>query len=70
MPAEKKRSILNAIITMAKALDMEAITESVETEEEVNVLTELGCDVFQGYYFSRPISVEEFEEKYMKVKKR
>lgn len=66
LPPEKKRSILNAIITMAKALDMEVITDSLETEDEVSMLRELGCDVFQGRYFSRPLPVEEFEEKYMK----
>ncbi len=63
----KMRKILNAIITMAGSLDMEVITESVETEEQVKMLTELGCTKFQGYYFSKPISVEEFEEKFLRA---
>ena len=62
----KMKKILNSIFTMARALDMEVITESVETKEQVELLTELGCSVFQGYYFSRPMPVEEFEEKYLK----
>jgi EAL domain-containing protein (putative c-di-GMP-specific phosphodiesterase class I) len=45
---------------------MTAIAEGVETQEEVDYLKEIGCDVFQGYHFSKPISVEEFEKKYFK----
>ena len=63
----KMKKILNAILTMGRALDMRVITESVETEEQVKMLKELGCEMFQGYYFSRPIPVEEFEEKYLKT---
>lgn len=65
--SSKGKRILNAIITMAEALDMDVLTESVETEEQVRLLQSLGCNAFQGYYFSRPIPVEEFEEKYLKV---
>lgn len=63
----KMKKILNSIFTMCRALDMDIITESVETREQVELLTELGCKVFQGYYFSRPIPAEEFEEKYLKA---
>lgn len=63
----KMKKILNSIFTMSRALDMDVITESVETQEQVELLTELGCKVFQGYYFSRPIPVEEFEEKYLRA---
>ena len=61
---ERSRTILNSIISMSKALGMEVITEGVETEEQLALLKEMGCDVFQGYYFSKPIPVEEFENKY------
>ena len=37
----------------------------VKTIEQVYMLTKMGCDTFQGYYFSKPISVEEFEKQYM-----
>ena len=53
---------------MARKLGMPVITEGVETLEQVNDLTRMGCDTFQGYYFSRPVSVEEFEERYFKEK--
>ena len=43
---------------------MDVITEGVETEQQLRILTEMGCRHFQGYYFSRPIPVDEFESKY------
>jgi EAL domain-containing protein (putative c-di-GMP-specific phosphodiesterase class I) len=48
---------------------MTVITEGVETERQVKFLTGAGCDIFQGFYFSRPISVEDFEKKYFLEKK-
>ena len=62
--AEKQKKILNAIITMAHTLDMEVIAESVERAEQAQVLKELGCNLFQGYFFSKPLAVEDFEAKY------
>ena len=43
---------------------MDVITEGVETEEQLRVLTEMGCNHFQGYYFCRPVPVDVFEMKY------
>ena len=63
--AERSRYILESIIKLSKRLNMEIIVEGVETKEQVDMLTELGCDIFQGYYFDKPISVKEFEEKYL-----
>lgn len=61
---ERSEKVLSSIIEMAKALDMAIITENVETKERVQALYEIGCNLFQGHYFSRPITVEEFEKKY------
>lgn len=63
---EKSRTILRSIISMAKALEMQVICEGVETEEQAAYLAEMGCNAFQGYFFSKPIPVEEFENKYLK----
>jgi len=52
------------VIDLAKSLGMDVMTEGVETERQLRTLTDMGCDAFQGYYFSRPIPVEEFEAKY------
>ena len=57
--------ILQEIINMALKLIIPVITEGVATEEQVGFLTEMGCEMFQGYYFARPIPLEEFEAKYI-----
>lgn len=62
---ERSKTILGMIVSLAKSLDMEVITEGVETKEQVNFLTEFGCDIFQGYFFAKPMPVGEFEEKYL-----
>ena len=61
----KSKIILNSVVQMAKEMGMPVITEGVETIEQVNMLAKMGCDTFQGYYFSKPISVVEFEKMYM-----
>ena len=52
------------MISLADALGMEVITEGVETEQQLNALTAMGCSHFQGYYFSRPVPMDEFEALY------
>lgn len=66
---KKSRIILASVIKMAKELNLLIITEGVETEDQVDNLTKLGCDVFQGYYFSKAIDVNEFEKRYLYRKK-
>lgn len=61
---DRSRKILKMIISLAIQLGMEVITEGVETAEQVDFLTEFGCDIFQGNYFARPMPVDEFEKKY------
>ena len=43
------------------------VFEGVETKEDVNNILNLGGDVIQGYYFSCPISIDEFNKKYLKI---
>ena len=62
---EQSLKIINGIIDMAKSLDMTVITEGVEVENQAVFLEKMGCDIFQGYYFSRPIPADDFERKYM-----
>ena len=61
----RSRTILESIISMTKQLGMRVVTEGVETEEQYEGLKKMGCDYYQGYLFSKPISVAEFEEKYL-----
>ncbi len=62
---EKSHLIVKMIITLAKLLNMEVITEGVETKEQVKYLAEYGCDVYQGYYFAKPMPVKQFEAGYL-----
>ncbi len=66
---KKSRIILESIISMSKELDMTVITEGVETVDQAEMLTTMGCDMFQGYYYSKPIPVSEFEEKFLTADK-
>ncbi|WMC12028.1 EAL domain-containing protein [Oceanimonas pelagia] len=54
------KTIVNAIIHMARNLGMTTIAEGVETEEQRNTLQRKGCDAIQGYWYSRPLPPEEF----------
>ena len=60
----KGKDILESIITLAGKIGMEVITEGVETVDQLKMLSDMGCNNFQGYYFSKPIPAEEFEKKY------
>jgi diguanylate cyclase (GGDEF)-like protein/PAS domain S-box-containing protein len=56
--------IINMIINLAKSLGIKVLAEGIETEDQYNLLKEMGCDQYQGYYFSKPLTVEEFQEKW------
>ena len=58
----KGASILSAILKMAESLKMQTIAEGVETKEQVEFLKSIGCKYVQGFYYSRPLPVEEFEK--------
>lgn len=60
----KGQDILESIIGLANKLGMSVITEGVEKKTQVDMLYDMGCKMFQGYYFSKPIPVDEFEKKY------
>ncbi|MDD2899332.1 MAG: EAL domain-containing protein [Desulfuromonadaceae bacterium] len=53
-------AVVNTIIAMGQGLDMELVAEGVETEEQVRYLAERECGVIQGFYFSRPLSSDNF----------
>lgn len=55
------RAIVSAIISMSRSLNLQTIAEGVETVEQMELLREQGCDEYQGYFFSKPLSVEDFE---------
>jgi len=55
-------TILRYLIAMAKELDLDVVTEGVETIEQANFLTEIGCDIAQGYFFTKPVTLREFDQ--------
>lgn len=57
------RVIVRTIIAMAKNLELDILAEGVETVEQRDFLIEHGCTKFQGYYFGRPVPIDEFEAK-------
>lgn len=63
MEDEKAMYALKYTMAMVKAMGMELVAEGVENEEHIRLLTELGCDFFQGYYYSKPVNGEMFLEK-------
>ena len=54
--------LVELIIDISRFLDVPVIAEGVEEQEQLDTLKELGCDIIQGYYFSKPVSAKEFEE--------
>ncbi len=55
---EDSLAIAEVVLTMAKTLKLEVIAEGVETQSQLDILTKLGCVGYQGYLFSKPLSVQ------------
>ena len=61
-PGNKEMELVNLVLKIAQTLGVPVVAEGVETEDECKLLKEAGCDIIQGYYFSKPIPPEEFEK--------
>ena len=61
----KDISVIRHIISLAKELGFICLAEGAESREQIDELRSLGCDVIQGYYYSKPVPVEEYENKYL-----
>jgi diguanylate cyclase (GGDEF)-like protein len=57
----QQRKLVRSIVEIGKSMDIEIIAEGVETMEHADVLADLGCDILQGYAFSRPLDADCFE---------
>lgn len=57
---ERSQDIVAGIIQMSDHLNNRIVAEFVETQEQRDLLDSLGCHIYQGYYFSRPVELEEF----------
>lgn len=58
---QKGIAVIRNVISMGEDLHMQIISEGVETEVEKDMLTQMGCEVIQGFYYSKPLSKEQFE---------
>ena len=63
--SKKDVVVLKSIISLAKELGFTCLAEGAELKSQVDKLREYGCEVIQGYYYSRPIPMEEYEAKYL-----
>lgn len=61
---ERSRIILRSIVALARELGMPTVVEGVETLQQVEDLTKLGCNIFQGFYFSQPVPVAAYLERF------
>lgn len=57
--------IMNKVVELTKELKIKTVVEGVENEEDEKLVQKMGCDQGQGFYYSRPVSAEEFSEKYI-----
>ncbi|XKH02166.1 sensor domain-containing phosphodiesterase [Marinobacter nauticus] len=60
--SEDARTIMESMISMAKALKLEVTVEGIETEEQRKIVTDLGGDLAQGFYYSRPLPLAEYKQ--------
>lgn len=59
---KNEKEIVRLIVALAKTLALEIVAEGVETQEQVNELSKMGCDIVQGFFFSPPISAQKVEK--------
>ena len=62
----RSRLVAKAVIDICRQLGAVVMASGVETQDQVNVLEELGCDYAQGSFFNKTITIETFEVRYLK----
>lgn len=61
----KAQMVVESIAGICRKMDIRMVVEGVETEEQFDILSKIGCEQAQGYLFSRPIPIEEYEQRYI-----
>ncbi len=64
---EKARLVMQGIVNIAKSLDMEVVAEGVETEQQQQFITAIGCDIGQGFGFARPADAKSIERAWLAI---
>lgn len=67
LESERGRKIISHTISMSQDIGLGIVAEGVETAEQAKFLVECGCDTAQGFYYSKPISAEEFDKRLYEV---
>jgi diguanylate cyclase (GGDEF)-like protein len=64
------KSVAKTIVTLARACGLETVAEGVETNEQLGIINELGCDYIQGYFYSKPVTPEELPDQVDSINQR
>lgn len=59
---DKNKKVITSVVSLAKSLNLETVSEGVETQTQVDFLKELGCDMIQGFFYYKPMPGDEFEK--------
>jgi EAL domain-containing protein (putative c-di-GMP-specific phosphodiesterase class I) len=59
---ERARKMIQSIILIGKQLNMNVLAEGIEKKEQKDLLQEYGCDLYQGYYFAKPLVINDLKE--------
>lgn len=54
--------VISSVVRMARELEMPVVVEGVETEQQKDFVSKIGCDYIQGYFFAKPMPAEEYEK--------
>lgn len=64
---ERRFLVVKGLIDLVKKLGMTVVAEGIETKAEVDILRDIDCDIIQGYYYGKPMPIEEFEKLVFKI---
>lgn len=64
---DKSQIVIKSIVSLIKQLGIRVVAEGIETKSQVEMLRKANCDIIQGYYFSKPLPVKEFEKLVYKI---
>ncbi len=64
-PGNRNCQVVSTIIALSEQLDIKVVAEGIETDEQLQWLKSLGCEFGQGYFFSKPLSVKEIEDRFL-----
>ena len=59
---DKNKKVITSVVSLAKSLNLETVSEGVETQMQVDFLKDLGCDMIQGFFYYKPMPGADFEQ--------